>query len=268
MRHDFAGLVPGIAATRRSPKAQNKAKDNSDETLIAKVASGNRLAMQVLFARHHARVYRFILRLLGSETAAEDLTSEVFLGVWGKLTASRHARRSRPGCWPSPVTKRWPSCGAGRRRHRTKEPWTPAIRRTIQKRASRSSIGEKSCAIALPVCPRGIARSSISSTTTKNRCKRPPTSSAFPAIPSKPGCSTHARSSPSCSKREASWERCLRSQKGVPAHEGSNSEPSAATAASLSGATTLTPPRSSRIHPRLTHARSCLLVLSRDMPII
>ena len=48
----------------------------------------------------------------------------------------------------------------------------------------------------------------------------------------------------------------------------SNSEPSMAMAASLSGATTLTPPRSSRIQPRLAHARSCLLVLSRDIPII
>jgi RNA polymerase sigma-70 factor (ECF subfamily) len=84
MRSDFAGLVPDIAAAGRAPKAQHN--DTSDAALIAKVAAGNRLAMQVLFARHHARVYRFILRLLGSE-AAEDLTSEVFLGVW------RHAHR-------------------------------------------------------------------------------------------------------------------------------------------------------------------------------
>jgi RNA polymerase sigma-70 factor (ECF subfamily) len=85
MRSDFAGLVPDIAAAGRAPKAQHN--DSSDAALIAKVAAGNRLAMQVLFARHHARVYRFILRLLGSEPAAEDLTSEVFLGVW------RHAHR-------------------------------------------------------------------------------------------------------------------------------------------------------------------------------
>jgi RNA polymerase sigma-70 factor (ECF subfamily) len=85
MRSDFAGLVPDIAAAGRAPKAQHN--DTSDAALIAKVAAGNRLAMQVLFARHHARVYRFILRLLGSEPAAEDLTSEVFLGVW------RHAHR-------------------------------------------------------------------------------------------------------------------------------------------------------------------------------
>jgi RNA polymerase sigma-70 factor, ECF subfamily len=84
MRSDFAGL-PDIAAAGRAPKAQHN--DSSDAALIAKVATGNRLAMQVLFARHHARVYRFIFRLLGSEAAAEDLTSEVFLGVW------RHAHR-------------------------------------------------------------------------------------------------------------------------------------------------------------------------------
>ena len=85
MRSDFAGFVPDIAAAGRAPKAQRN--DTSDAALIAKVAAGNRLAMQVLFARHHARVYRFILRLLGSEATAEDLTSEVFLGVW------RHAHR-------------------------------------------------------------------------------------------------------------------------------------------------------------------------------
>ena len=83
MRNDFAELVPGIAAWRRPPTA----KDNSDEALIAKIACGNRLAMQVLFARHHARIYRFVLRLIGSEALAEDITSEVFLDVW------RQARR-------------------------------------------------------------------------------------------------------------------------------------------------------------------------------
>src|SRR5262249_44559945 len=77
MRNDFAELVPGIAAWRRPPTA----KDNSDEALIAKIASGSRLAMQVLFARHHARTYRFVLRLIGSEALAEDITSEVVLDV-------------------------------------------------------------------------------------------------------------------------------------------------------------------------------------------
>jgi RNA polymerase sigma-70 factor, ECF subfamily len=93
MRSDFAGLVAGIAAEQRSPTA----KDNSDEALVAKIASGNRLAMQVLFARHHARIYRFVLRLLGSEALAEDVTSEVFLDVWRQ--AQRFEARSAVTTW-------------------------------------------------------------------------------------------------------------------------------------------------------------------------
>ena len=54
----------------------------SDEVLIARIAGGDRLAMQVLFARHHVRVYRFVLRLVHNEATAEDLISEVFLDVW------------------------------------------------------------------------------------------------------------------------------------------------------------------------------------------
>src|SRR5690242_13940221 len=93
MHNDLAGIVPGIAA-RRTP-AQDK--DHSDPALITKIATGNRLAMQVLFARHHARVYRFVLRLLGSEAAAEDLTSDVFLSVWRQ--AHRFEARSSVTTW-------------------------------------------------------------------------------------------------------------------------------------------------------------------------
>jgi RNA polymerase sigma-70 factor (ECF subfamily) len=93
MRSDFAGLVP--VAAGRAPKAQED--DTSDAALIAKIAAGNRLAMQILFARHHARVYRFILRLLGSEAVAEDLTSEVFLDVWRQ--AHRFEARSSFTTW-------------------------------------------------------------------------------------------------------------------------------------------------------------------------
>jgi ABC transporter substrate binding protein len=50
--------------------------------------------------------------------------------------------------------------------------------------------------------------------------------------------------------------------------QGPHSKPSAATSASFSDCKTETPPRWSRIHPCLAHARSCLLVLSRDWPMI
>src|SRR6202167_6696951 len=60
----------------------------SDENLIGRIGGGDRLAMQVLYARHHVRVYRFMLRMVRNEATAEDLLSDVFLDVWrqaGKL---------------------------------------------------------------------------------------------------------------------------------------------------------------------------------------
>src|SRR6476620_1566350 len=56
--------------------------ETSDETLIGLIAEGDKRAMQVLYARHNVRVYRFILRFTGNPSTAEDLVSEVFLDVW------------------------------------------------------------------------------------------------------------------------------------------------------------------------------------------
>jgi len=70
---------------------------SSDEVLIARIARGDRLAMQVLFARHHVRVYRFVLRLVRNEATAEDLISEVFLDVWRQ--AAKFEGRSAATTW-------------------------------------------------------------------------------------------------------------------------------------------------------------------------
>src|SRR5262245_45607978 len=93
MGSDLAGPASVIAINERRAAT----KDKSDEALIAKIASGNRLAMQVLFARHHTRIYRFILRMVGEAATADDLTSEVFLAVWRK--AQRFERRSAVSPW-------------------------------------------------------------------------------------------------------------------------------------------------------------------------
>src|SRR5437588_7034263 len=69
----------------------------SEELLIGRMASGDRLAMQVLFARHHVRVYRFVLRVVRDQTTAEDLISEVFLDVWRQ--ADRFEGRSAVSTW-------------------------------------------------------------------------------------------------------------------------------------------------------------------------
>ena len=69
----------------------------TDEVLIGRIANGDRLAMQVLFARHHVRVYRFVLRLVRNESTAEDLISEVFLDVWRQ--ANKFEGRSAVSTW-------------------------------------------------------------------------------------------------------------------------------------------------------------------------
>ena len=69
----------------------------SDEVLIARIAGGDRLAMQVLFVRHHVRVYRFVLRLVRNEATAEDLISEVFLDIWRQ--AGKFEGRSQVSTW-------------------------------------------------------------------------------------------------------------------------------------------------------------------------
>src|SRR5471030_2632322 len=69
----------------------------TDEVLIARIAKGDRLAMRVLFARHHVRVYRFVLRLVRNEATAEDLISEVFLDIWRQ--AGKFEGRSAVSTW-------------------------------------------------------------------------------------------------------------------------------------------------------------------------
>src|SRR5438445_5352702 len=72
-------------------------QSTSDEVLIGRIANGDRLAMQVLYVRHHVRVFRFVLRLVREETKAEDLISEVFLDVWRQ--AGRFEGRSAVSTW-------------------------------------------------------------------------------------------------------------------------------------------------------------------------
>jgi RNA polymerase sigma-70 factor, ECF subfamily len=68
-----------------------------EASLIARIAAGDSVALRGLFARHHARVYRFILRLVRDAAVAEELTNEVFLEVW--RNAGSFARTASPVTW-------------------------------------------------------------------------------------------------------------------------------------------------------------------------
>ena len=87
MYHSETAAVDATAACTQFALLRGARRETPDAPLIARIATGDRLAMHALFARHKTRVYRFILRLVGDAASADDLTSEVFLAVW------RHAHK-------------------------------------------------------------------------------------------------------------------------------------------------------------------------------
>ena len=83
----------------------------SDELLLEKIAGGDRDAFAELYRRHRSDIFRFAAHMCGSQTAAEDITHEVFVAViegaaryrqgeqrvklWMFGIARNHARRAR-----------------------------------------------------------------------------------------------------------------------------------------------------------------------------
>ena len=85
----------------------------SDDILLMRIATGDRLAMRALFARHRVAVYRWLLRIAGNPASAEDLASEVFLEVW--CNAASFERRSSVSTWLLAIA-RYKALSALRRR--------------------------------------------------------------------------------------------------------------------------------------------------------
>jgi RNA polymerase sigma-70 factor (ECF subfamily) len=68
-----------------------------DEALIARIAGGDKEALQVFYRRHRLVVYRFVLRIVRNEAAAEDLANDVFIDVFRQ--AGRFEGRSKATTW-------------------------------------------------------------------------------------------------------------------------------------------------------------------------
>jgi RNA polymerase sigma-70 factor, ECF subfamily len=98
--------------------------------LIQRIADGDRLAMQVLFARHRTPVYRWLLRLVSHEALAEDLLSDVFLDVWRQ--AGRFEARSSVSTWLMSIA-RFKALSA--RRRRAEAPLDETIESTVADQA-------------------------------------------------------------------------------------------------------------------------------------
>ena len=100
----------------------------------------DKLAMQVLFARHRTPVYRWLLRFVGNETVAEDLLSDVFFDVWQQ--AGRFEGRSAVSTWLLSIA-RFKALSASRRR--TDAPLDGSIEATVANSADDAEVvlGEK-----------------------------------------------------------------------------------------------------------------------------
>ena len=101
-----SGTVTGAAFARATAS-------DSDQMLVERTAVGDKLAMQVLFARHRTAIYRWLCRLVGNETVAEDLLSDVFFDVWRQ--AGRFEGRSAVTTWLLSIA-RFKALSARRRR--------------------------------------------------------------------------------------------------------------------------------------------------------
>ena len=54
-------------------------KETTDSELMRQVRNGRTAALATLFERHHARLYRYCLRMTSQRSAAEDLVQDVFM---------------------------------------------------------------------------------------------------------------------------------------------------------------------------------------------
>ncbi len=119
MTATWAHTGPATASPARTAAAP------SDYKLIQDIASGDRLAMRALFARHRVPVYRWLLRIVRDASLAEDLLSETFLEVWRQ--AERFEARSSVATWLLAIARHRAISALRRRRPETEEEATAEV---------------------------------------------------------------------------------------------------------------------------------------------
>jgi RNA polymerase sigma-70 factor (ECF subfamily) len=88
-------------------------REVADDTLVQRIADGDKTALKVLYLRHRTRIYRFVARLTGSDTTADEVVNEVFLEVWRH--ADQFEGKSRLATWLLSIA-RFKAISACRRR--------------------------------------------------------------------------------------------------------------------------------------------------------
>ena len=145
------GRTQSIATKRLDTRSFDAAPqmELSDLALVRLMAEGDRRSLEVLYVRHYARVLRFLVRLIGSEAAAQEIVNEVFLEAWRR--ADRFEGRSQVATWLMAIA-RFRAIAEGRRRSEAPldERAAAAIEDSadILRSCSKSASGAPSCSAA------------------------------------------------------------------------------------------------------------------------
>ncbi len=88
-----------------TPAAQedHAAADDAEQALVARIASGDRRAFELLFNQYGERVFRYAYRLINNSTKAEEVTNDVMLEVW--KNAAKFEGRSKVSTWLLGITR-------------------------------------------------------------------------------------------------------------------------------------------------------------------
>lgn len=74
-----------VGADGRSERLNYESQ--SDETLLALIAESDRNALAALYDRYGRRVFALAARMLGDATSSEEVTQDVFLSVWRRVSS-------------------------------------------------------------------------------------------------------------------------------------------------------------------------------------
>lgn len=70
---DFASLLPDVQASEHDRRRERR--------LVEAACRGEESAIEALYRTHYDTIYRYVILRVGSLSAAEDVTSQVFLGM-------------------------------------------------------------------------------------------------------------------------------------------------------------------------------------------
>jgi RNA polymerase sigma-70 factor (ECF subfamily) len=98
-RTDSQGMQPQVEGEKYPTSA-----DSSDDSILVKaIAAGSSHALEALYDRYSANIFRIAMRILKNREQAEEVVQEVFWRVW-RRSASFESGRGRVAQWLFGIT--------------------------------------------------------------------------------------------------------------------------------------------------------------------